>query len=89
MPTAFLDFEEERAPDVFGDPGRLIGARYRGGATPRGEAVREVKRYKQAPRFRIDGKGDPHWIMAYERRYLRWAWIEPDPPIDPLYEDPA
>lgn len=87
---AVLDYDEERLPDEFGDPGRLVSARYIAGLTYNGRRVDECRIGRRGlVRFWVDGKGDHHQVQHHARRYLRWRWIEPDPPIDPIYDDPA
>lgn len=80
--TALLGYVEERLPDEFGDPGRLVSAKFARGETTKGEAVTEI-RPKPHARFRVGHRGGLHWVTTRpERRYLLWQWIEPDPPPD-------
>lgn len=84
LPQAILDYAEDREPDPFGDPGRLVGARFVAGETWEGRRVAECrpKGRQGGARFLIEGQGDRHWILSHDRRSLHWDWQEPDPPPD-------
>lgn len=80
---AVLDFNEERMPDDFGEPGALLAARLATYWTDNGRVIGYHKR-----RLLVDG--DPVHTDAKHRRYLRWKWFEPDPPAhyDPEWVSP-
>lgn len=82
--TAVLDYDEERMPDEFGDPGRLLAAKYRRGIARTGAVVTECRiGRKTRVLFWVGGKGDHHRVQYHARRYLRWQGDEPyDPCID-------
>lgn len=64
-----VDMEEDREPDEFGEPGRLLGARLLAWSSP---YVRVVE-YAPAGRQRalwVDGS--PRRVKA-SRRFIRWA----------------
>jgi len=74
--SAVLDMAEEREPDDWGDPGRLIDARLaRVLWTSQGR--REDIGYRR-PRLTL--RGMPMRAEARHRRFLRWAMPEDDPP---------
>lgn len=87
---AVVDFEEERLPDDFGDPGPLISARLERYWTSTGKRL-AYEAVGTGPRRRmmlwVDGA--PCRTEAKSRRYLRWKWIDYDPPVDPEFDDPA
>lgn len=82
LPQAVLDFTEEREPDDWGDPGRLVSAR--------------LARYRYRPAVRtlaygpfgvrdrmvlwVDGR--PARPVARHRRFLRWALPADEVPPD-------
>lgn len=73
---ALLDFMEEREPDDWGDPGRLIDARL--------DRVLWVSQGRpdaigyRRPRLLLNGS--PVRASARHRRFLRWHLPEDDPP---------
>lgn len=87
---AVLDFEEQREPDDWGEPGPLLSARlvwYWASAGKRihYETIGTGARKRNA--LWVDGT--PTRVSTKHRRWLRWKHPEYDPPIDPDYEDPA
>ncbi|MFC3549471.1 hypothetical protein ACFOLC_00405 [Lysobacter cavernae] len=84
--SAVIDMEEERLPDDWGDPGRLICA----------HLVRYWSRHARSMtydrtaggRFALWVDGTPRRTIA-SRRYLRWHEPDFDPPVDSEYDDPA
>lgn len=74
--SAVLDFDEERLLDVFGDPGKLIAAKL-GKVVWLSQGRPEHVGYHKR---RLLLGGHPQQVWYKHRRYLRWKWIEPDPP---------
>lgn len=90
---AVVDMLEQRLPDEWGDPGRLLTA--------------ELARYWTRPdrgqhltyelidlpgmrrRMALWLNGGPIRVLARHQRYLRWHEPDWEPPIDPEFEDPA
>lgn len=83
---AVVDFTEDREPDDWGDPGRLLAARLAGYRPPRpGQVIGYGPvGVRNRPVLWLDGR--PSRTLARHRRYLRWS-LPPDevPPDD----DPA
>ena len=65
--TALLGYVEEHLPDEFGDPGRLVSAKFARGETTKGEAVTEI-RPKPHARFRVGHRGGLHWVTTRPER---------------------
>lgn len=85
---AVLDFLEDRVPDDFGEPGPLLAAVLERYWSSNGKAIRygPVGIHN---RMMLWADNKPCRADAKHRRYLRWRWVDYDPPIDPEYEDPA
>ncbi len=85
---AIVDMAEERLPDEWGEPGRLLDAHLvRWWAH---WSVKSIGYDKAPPRGRktLWINGGPRRVRA-NRRYLRWHLPDWDPPVDPCYDDPA
>lgn len=88
--TAVLDFEEERDPDEWGEPGPLRSARLERYWTDNGKRIHyETVGTGARKRNAIWVDGMPVRADAKHRRWLRWKHVEYDPAIDPEYDDPA
>lgn len=87
---AVVDFEEERLPDDWGEPGELLGARLVRYWTQNGKRL-HYESIGTGPRKRMSlwADGSPIRARVKYRRYLRWKWIDYDPPVDPEFDDPA
>lgn len=87
---AVLDFEEERDPDAWGEPGPLRSARLIWYMASNGKRLHyETIGTGGRKRNALWVDGIPVRADAKHRRWLRWKYPEYDPPIDPEYEDPA
>lgn len=75
---AWVDMEEDRLPDEWGDPGRLVSARLVGWRSP---AARSITYERWGPRMALWIDGSPRRTRAV-REYLRWRLPETDPPPD-------
>ena len=67
---------EERLPDDWGDPGRLLSARLVGWRSP---AARSITYDRLGRRMALWIDGSPCVVRAV-REYLRWHIDDPDPP---------
>lgn len=78
---AVVDMLEDRLPDAWGEPGRLVGARLRRYKAP---GVRSVVYAPALGRMALWIDGTPRSVRA-DRRFLRWALPpdEPEPHDDP------
>lgn len=78
---AWIDMAEEREPDDWGDPGRLISARLVSWRSPAARSI-TYERFGQRMALWIDG--GPRTIRAV-REYLRWHLpdVDPSPDYDP------
>lgn len=83
---AVVDMVEDRLPDAWGEPGRLVSARLARWWARNARSISYGVAAGRGPRLWVDGR--PRKTYG-DRRYLRWAWIEPDPPVDPVFDDPA
>lgn len=66
---AVVDMLEERIPDAFGEPGRLLSARLLSYSAP---GVRSMEYAPARGRMALWIDGSPRRVRA-DRRYLRWA----------------
>lgn len=83
---ALVDMEEDRLPDEWGDPGRLLAARM---LRYRAPYARSMEYAPARGRMALWIDGSPRRVLA-NRRFLRWA-IEPvevEPDDDPDWIDP-
>ena len=83
---AVVDMAEERWPDEWGEPGRLVTARLARWSSPR---VRSMEYAPARGRMALWIDGYPRTLRVY-RQYLRWAVPQEDPPPhdDPPWELP-
>jgi hypothetical protein len=85
---AIVDFEEERVPDDWGEPGQLVDARLRAYWTStRKRLTYEGVGTRGQKMLWVDGT--PCRARVKHRRWLRWKQPDYDPPTDPEYDDPA
>lgn len=74
--AAVVDMAEERLPDDWGDPGRLLSAKL---SAWRCAYARRIDYAPTRGRMALWVDGSPRRTKA-TRRYLRWAAPESDPP---------
>lgn len=84
--NAVVDFAEDREPDDWGDPGRLLSARLVGYRPARPGQVIGYGPVGVRNRNALWVDGKPARTMARHRRYLRWALPPEEVPPD---DDPA
>lgn len=72
---ALVDMHEERLPDDWGDPGRLIAARL---LRYRARYARSMEYAPMRGRMALWVDGSPRRVRA-ERLFLRWAVPDADP----------
>ena len=88
--VAVVDMVEERLPDDWGEPGKLISATLGRYWTSPGKWLSyDSIGTGRRKRMRLWVRGTPYRARAKHRRYLRWQEPEWEPPMDPVYDDPA
>ena len=88
--VAIVDMIEERLPDEWGEPGKLISAALaRYWSSPGKRLSYDSIGTGTRKRMRLWVDGSPYRARAKHRRYLRWQEPAWEPPIDPVYDDPA
>lgn len=74
---AVVDMLEERLPDEWGEPGKLVNARLTAWWCPTAKRMTYGLAWGKRMALWVD---DTPRLTKASRRYLRWRWIEPDPP---------
>lgn len=77
---ALVDMQEEREPDEWGDPGRLVSAQLHRWWSPFVRSI-DYAPVGRRDRMRLWVDGVPRITRAH-RRHLRWWVPEEDPPPD-------
>ena len=87
------DMLEQRLPDEWGDPGKLLAAELVRYWTRPARGQRLGYELTDLPgrrrRMSLWLNGSPIRVAARHQRYLRWHQPEWEPPADPEFDDPA